>query len=310
MAEITAAAVKNLREKTGAGMMDCKKALTETSGDFEQAIDWLRKKGIMKAASKGSRVAAEGMVVVESSADQRLATVVEVNSETDFVARNPDFQTLAKNIASTVLKHAPAEVSHLLELAADGAKKVSDSITEAVAKIGENISVRRFQRFEVDPNGAIGTYLHSNGRVAAMVALTTNSTTGAQSTDVANLARELAMQVAAAYPKWINREGVPHDVIEKEKEIFKAELAAAKKPEAIWDKILVGKLEKYFEGVCLVDQVWIKDDKKKVKDLLVEASKKLGHDVAVKQIVRFEVGEGIEKKKENFAEEVAAQLKK
>ena len=310
MAEISASMVKDLREKTGAGMMDCKKALSESGGDFGKAEEWLRKKGISKAASKGARIAAEGLVGLEAAADGTTAAVVEVNCETDFVARNPDFQVLTKDLAQHVARSAPTHLKAEDVTAGDGGtalleqtlgatgKKVKDVLTESVAKIGENISVRRFARFQ---GPAVGSYLHSNNRVGVLVELATT----ARGDEVNGLARELALQVAGAKPGWVTREEVPRATLEKEKEIYKAELAAQKKPEAIWDKILTGKLEKFFSDVCLVDQVWIKDDKKKIKQVIAESAKKVGADIAVKRFVRFEVGEGIEKKKDDLAAEVA-----
>jgi elongation factor Ts len=303
MAEITSNMVKELREKTGAGMMDCKKALTESAGDFVKAEEWLRKKGISKAASKGSRVAAEGLVGVEILSDGKLGVMAEVNSETDFVARNEEFVKLTQGVVHHVAKHAPADVATLLEQAWSDGKKVRDVITEKVATIGENLHVRRFVRFEVKGEGALGMYLHSNSKVAALVEVT-----GSAGPEAKDLARELAMQVAAVRPPYASRALVPADVLEKEKEIYREELKAAKKPEAIWEKILTGKLEKFYENNVLVDQVWIKDDKKKVKDLIAEVAKKAGAALAVGQVARLEVGEGIEKKKEDLAAEVAKTL--
>ncbi|MBX7097327.1 MAG: translation elongation factor Ts [Myxococcaceae bacterium] len=305
MAEISATMVKDLREKTGAGMMDCKKALAESGGDFTKAEEWLRKKGISKAASKGSRVAAEGLI--GALVEPRLGVLVEVNCETDFVARNPDFVALTTEAAAHVAKSNPADVAAMLEQGwvKDSAKKTKDVLTEKVAKIGENITVRRFVRYEAQANSALGAYVHSNGRLAVLVELGTPSEAAARSEDVVSLAKELAMQVAGVKAQYVSREQVPADVLEKEKEIYKAELAAAKKPEAIWDKILQGKLEKFYEGVCLVDQIWVKDDKKKIKNLVGEVGKKVGGELTVRRFARLEVGEGIEKKKEDLAAEVA-----
>jgi elongation factor Ts len=305
MAEITAAMVKDLREKTGAGMMDCKKALTETQGDFAAAEDWLRKKGAVKAASKGTRVAAEGLIGLEVAGT--VAALVELNCETDFVAKNPDFQALLKKLTGHVLKAAPTHVrvedgpagdggTALLEQSLEG-KKVKDLLTESVAKIGENISVRRFARFD----GVVGAYLHANNRVASLVELTT----AGSGDDVTVLAKELALQVTGAKPQWVSRDEVPAAALDREKEIFKSELLAAKKPEAIWEKIITGKLEKFYSDNCLVDQIWIKDDKKKMKQVIAETAKKVGQEISIKRLVRFEVGEGIEKKKDDLAAEVA-----
>jgi elongation factor Ts len=303
MAEISAQMVRELREKTGAGMMDCKKALSESGGDFTKAEEWLRKKGISKAASKGARVAAEGLVGIEISNGGKLGVVVELNSETDFVARNDEFVKLLGGLVSHVARHAPTSIENLLEQAWTDGKKVKDAITEKVATIGENITPRRFERVQVDGAGALGSYLHANARIAALVHVT-----GSDHAEAASLAKELAMQVAAVNPKYVTRDQVPADILEKEKEIYREELRNAKKPENIWDKILTGKLEKFYEGVCLVDQVWIKDDKKKIKDVIAAASKAAGAELKVAKAVRFEVGEGIEKKKDDLAAEVAKTL--
>lgn len=303
MAEISAQMVRELREKTGAGMMDCKKALSESGGDFTKAEEWLRKKGISKAASKGARVAAEGLVGLEVSNGGKLGVVVELNSETDFVARNDEFVKLLAGLVAHVGRHAPTSVENLHEQAWTDGKKVKDAITEKVATIGENISVRRFDRIQVDGAGALGAYLHANNRIAALVHVS-----GSDHVEAGVLAKELAMQVAAVNPKWVTRAEVPADLLEKEKEIYREELRNAKKPEAIWDKILTGKLEKFYEGVCLVDQIWIKDDKKKIKDVIAAASKAAGAELKIAKAVRFEVGEGIEKKKDDLAAEVAKTL--
>ena len=305
MAEISATMVKELREKTGAGMMDCKKALLESGGDFSKAEEWLRKKGISKAASKGARIAAEGLIGLSISADGRTGVLVDVNCETDFVARNPDFIALTNEVAALIAKTAPADVAALQETAWKDGKKVKDVLAESIAKIGENISVRRFAHFSATGSKTLGSYLHSNGRQGAIVELTAGSEAAAKHEAVITVAKELAMQATAMKPPYLRREEVPADVLEKEKDIYKAELAAAKKPEAIWDKILTGKLEKFYEGACLVDQISIKDDKKKVKGLLAEAAKAAGGDVSATRFARFEVGEGIEKKKEDLAAEVA-----
>ncbi len=307
MAEITAAMVKDLREKTGAGMMDCKKALSENGGDFAKAEDWLRLKGISKAASKGARIAAEGLVAVTVAADARTGVVVEVNSETDFVARNPDFKRLTEQVAELVAKAGPADVPALLASPMNG-KTVKDVVTEAVAKIGENLSIRRFSRFVAEGPSVIGSYLHGDGKLGVLVELGAGNAAAAENPEVQALARELALQVAGAFSQYVSRDQVPADVLAREQDIFKEELRQAKKPEAIWEKILTGKLEKYFEQICLVDQLWVKDDKKKMKALIAETSKKVGAELTVRRFARLKVGEGIEKRKEDLAAEVAKTL--
>jgi elongation factor Ts len=315
MAEISAQMVKDLREKTGAGMMDCKKALAESGGDFAKAEEWLRKKGISKAASKGARVAAEGLVGAEVSNGNKLGVLVELNSETDFVARNDEFVKLLSGLVAHVARHAPTSLENLHEQAWTDGKKVKDALTEKIATIGENISVRRFERFATE--GGLGQYLHANGRIAAMVEVL-----GSDKPEVAAVAKELAMQVAAMNPRYVSREQVPADVLEKEREIYREEIRNPpppapgeirnpnKKPppEERWPMIIEGKLNKFFENVCLVDQVSIKNDKQKVKDLVAEAGKAVGATLTVGRVVRYEVGEGIEKKKDDLAAEVAKTL--
>ncbi len=316
MAEISAAMVKELREKTGAGMMDCKKALSETAGDFVKAEEWLRKKGISKAASKGSRVAAEGLVAVDVANEGKLAVAIEVNSETDFVARNDEFVKLTAGLVSHVSRHAPKDIANLHEQAWTDGKSVKDAISEKIATIGENISVRRFERFQVEGPGTVGAYLHANNRIVALVEVL-----GSDKSEVKVLAKELAMQVAAMNPKWVSRELVPAGTIEKEKEIYREEIRnppppqpgemrkdRKTPPEDRWPMIIEGKLGKFFENNCLIDQVSIKDDKKKVKDLVAEAGKAVGAELKLGRAARFEVGEGIEKKKEDLASEVAKTL--
>ncbi len=348
MADISANMVKELREKTGAGMMDCKKALTETGGDFAKAEEWLRKKGVASAAKKGARVAAEGLIGLSVSADGKLGAMVEVNAETDFVARNADFVKLTEGLVKHVAQHNPANIDALLAQNYEGGKTVKDAVTEKIATIGENLTVRRFARFHVENNGVVGSYLHSNNRVAAIVEVL-----GSNHDEAKNLANELAMQTTAMRPAFATRDQVPADVLAKEKETYKYELSntwkftikdgaprtgilrsedAEKvmveisgklekvpltqivkrdqitKPENMWDKIIAGKLEKYFENNCLVDQLWVKDDKLKIKDVIAEAGKKTGSVLTVGRVARLEVGEGIEKPKEDLAAEVAKTL--
>lgn len=219
MAEISAGMVKELREKTGAGMMDCKKALTESGGDFVKAEEWLRKKGVSSAAKKGARIAAEGLVGLLVSADGTLGALVEVNAETDFVARNADFVTLTAGLVKHVAQHNPADVDALLAQSYDGAKTVKDAITEKIATIGENLTVRRFARFQVESNGVVGSYLHSNNRVGALVEVL-----GSSGADAKALASELSMQATAMRPAFVSREQIPADVLEKEKEAYRYEL--------------------------------------------------------------------------------------
>jgi len=318
MTAIGASQVKELREQTGAGMMDCKRALQECSGDFEKAKEWLRKKGITKAQSKSGRVAAEGLIGLWKAADMRRLVAAEINSETDFVARNPEFCTFAQALAEHIAKGSPQYVRKeeapasakeneiLLEQtwSFDASKKTKDILVSLVATIGENIGIRRFADWQAADNAVLGCYMHSNQRLVAFVELAGHN--GAP--EALELAKELAMQVAGMNPLCISREQVPPEWIAKEKDIFSADPSMGKRPPEIQEKIIGGKLEKYFESICLVDQCWFKDDKKKIGQLLAEASKKLGVPLSIQRILRMQVGEGIEKKQDNLAEEVAKTL--
>ena len=290
---VTAALVKELREKTGAGMMDCKKVLTETDGDLEKAAELLREKGITKAAKKSGRVAAEGMVEAYISEDEKVGAIVEVNSETDFVAKNEEFRTFVMDVAKQIVKNNPESVEALLAEPAmfEEGKTVNEALIGKIATIGENISIRRFARFETT-DGLIEKYIHGDGKIAVLV----NMTSGTK-----ELAKDVCMQIAAARPEFIDRDQVPAERVEKEKEILKIQTMNEGKPEAIAEKIVQGRIGKFFSEICLVDQEFVKDPSKKVSDIL--------KDSKVLEFARFETGEGIEKKEENFAEEVMKQLK-
>ena len=290
---VTAALVKELRERTGAGMMDCKKVLSETDGDLEKASELLRERGIAKAAKKSGRVAAEGMVEAYISEDGKVGAIVEVNSETDFVAKNQEFRTFVMDIAKQVVKNNPKTVEDLLQEPAifEEGKTVNEALIGKIATIGENISIRRFARFETT-DGLIEKYIHGDGKIAVLV----NMTSGNK-----ELAKDVCMQIAAARPEFVSREQVPAERLEKEKEILKAQTMNEGKPEAIAEKIVMGRINKFYEEICLVDQEFVKDPSQKVSNILKDAK--------VVEFARFETGEGIEKKEENFAEEVMKQLK-
>ena len=290
---VTAALVKELREKTGAGMMDCKKVLTETDGDLEKAAELLREKGITKAAKKSGRVAAEGMVEAYISEDEKVGAIVEVNSETDFVAKNEEFRTFVMDVAKQIVKNNPESVEALLAEPAmfEEGKTVNEALIGKIATIGENISIRRFARFETT-DGLIEKYIHGDGKIAVLV----NMTSGTK-----ELAKDVCMQIAAARPEFIDRDQVPAERVEKEKEILKIQTMNEGKPEAIAEKIVLGRINKFYQEICLVDQEFVKDPSKKVSDIL--------KDSKVLEFAGFETGEGIEKKEENFAEEVMKQLK-
>ena len=290
---VTAALVKELREKTGAGMMDCKKVLTETDGDLEKAAELLREKGITKAAKKSGRVAAEGMVEAYISEDEKVGAIVEVNSETDFVAKNEEFRTFVMDVAKQIVKNNPESVEALLAEPAmfEEGKTVNEALIGKIATIGENISIRRFARFETT-DGLIEKYIHGDGKIAVLVKMTSGTK---------ELAKDVCMQIAAARPEFIDRDQVPAERVEKEKEILKIQTMNEGKPEAIAEKIVLGRINKFYQEICLVDQEFVKDPSKKVSEIL--------KDSKVLEFARFETGEGIEKKEENFAEEVMKQLK-
>ena len=291
---VTASLVKELREKTGAGMMDCKKVLTETDGDMEKAVELLRERGIAKAAKKSGRVAAEGLVEAYISEDGKVGAIVEVNSETDFVAKNEEFKTFVMNVAKQVVEKNPKDVEELLnqEATFEAGKTVNEALIGKIATIGENLSIRRFARFE--SKGLLEKYIHGDGKIAVLI----NMAKGDK-----ELAKDLCMQIAAARPEFLNEESVPAERVEKEKEILKVQTMNEGKPEAIAEKIVQGRIGKFFEEICLVDQVFVKDSSMKVSELLKQK------DGEVVEFARFEKGEGIEKKEENFAEEVMNQLK-
>jgi elongation factor Ts len=293
MATISASAVKDLREKTGVGMMEAKKALEEAGGDFEKAVDILRKKGLSAAAKKAGRIASEGMIAAYIRGNSASGALIEVNSETDFVAKNEEFQKFARTLAELVESKNPADVFALSQLQLDH-EPVEARRNALVQKIGENIAVRRFIRYEAA--GKIAVYLHGN-RIGVMVDYSGGDE---------QLGKDLAMHIAAANPQFLTRDTVPADVLDRERAVYESQAKETGKPAAVIARIVEGKLEKFYSDSCLVDQIYIKDPdaKLKVKDIL----KKSGN-AAVSKFVRLQLGEGIEKKKENFAEEVAAQLK-
>ena len=291
---ITASQVKDLREKTGAGMMDCKKVLTEADGDMEKAIELLRERGIAKAAKKSDRVAAEGLVEAYISEDGKVGAVVEVNAETDFVASNAEFKAFVADVAKQVALNNPADVEALLaeKSISEADKTVQEVLTNKIATIGENMSNRRFERFET--NGTVAKYIHGDGKIAVLVDMNNASE---------ELAKDICMQIAAAKPEYLNRESVPAERVEKEMEILKVQAMNEGKPAEIAEKMVQGRIGKFYGEICLVDQEFVKDPDKKVSQLLKE------NGAEVNRFARLEKGEGIEKVEENFAEEVAKQIK-
>ena len=291
---VTASLVKELREKTGAGMMDCKKVLTETDGDMEKAAELLRERGIAKAAKKSSRIAAEGLVVAYVSEDGKTGAVVEVNAETDFVAKNDEFKTFANDVVKQVVKENPANVEELLaeKWINDPSKTVSEVLTDKIATIGENMSIRRFVRFT--SNGLVEKYIHGEGKIGVLVSMEGGTN---------ELAKDICMQIAAARPEYLDRNSVPQERVAKEMEILKAQAMNEGKPAEIAEKMVQGRIGKFYGEICLVDQPFVKDPNIKVSDLLASKGAK------VIEFARIERGEGLEKREENFAEEVAKQIK-
>ena len=291
---ITASQVKELREITGAGMMDCKKVLTETDGDMEKAMELLRERGIAKAAKKSDRVAAEGLVDCYISEDGKIGAIVEVNSETDFVGQNEEFKTFVMDVAKQVAEKNPANVEELLaqESITEAGKTVQEVLTDKIAKIGENMNIRRFERFE--STGLVEKYIHGDGKIAVLVDFAKGDKA---------IAKDVCMQIAAAKPEYLKREDVPAERVEKEMEILKAQAMNEGKPAEIAEKMVQGRLGKFYGEICLVEQDFVKDSDKKVSKVLEE------NNAEIVRFARFEKGEGIEKKEENFAEEVANQLK-
>ena len=290
---ITASQVKELREKTGAGMMDCKKVLTETNGDEEKAIELLRERGIAKAAKKSDRIAAEGLVETYISEDGKVGVVVEVNAETDFVAKNEEFRSFVKDVAEQVAKENPADVEALLNQKSirESDKTVSEVLTNKIATIGENMSIRRFERFET--NNLLQSYIHGDGKIAVLVELENGTP---------ELAKDICLQIAAARPEFLDRDSVPAERLAKEMEILKAQAMNEGKPEAIAEKVVQGRLGKFYSEICLVEQEFVKDPDTTVGKLVANKGAK------IIRFARFEKGEGLEKKEENFAEEVAKQI--
>ena len=290
---ITAELVKELREKTGAGMMDCKKVLTETNGDMEKASELLRERGIAKAAKKSDRIAAEGLVYTYVTDDKKVGAVVEVNAETDFVAKNEEFRTFVANVAEQIAKQNPKDVEDLLNEKSiqESDKTVSEVLTNKIATIGENMSIRRFARFE--STGLIESYIHGDGKIGVLVNLSSGDS---------ELAKDICMQIAAARPEYLDRESVPAEVVAKEMEILKAQAMNEGKPAEIAEKMVQGRIGKFYSEICLLDQPFVKDPDIKIQKLVESKNAK------IVEFARFEKGEGIEKKQENFAEEVAKQM--
>ena len=309
MAAVTAAMVKELREMTGAGMMDCKKALANTDGDMDKAVEYLRENGMAKAAKKAGRIAAEG--IVKTVVEGTKAAIVEVNSETDFVAKNADFNAYVEDVAAQALTTKAADIDAFLAESwnKDSSKTVADALAGQIAVIGENLKIRRFAQLE-EANGFIASYIHMGGKIGVLVDVETDVVNDA----VKEMAKNVAMQIAALNPKYVSRDEISEEYIAHEKEILLAQIMndpkESQKPEKVINGMIEGRVSKELKEICLVDQVYVKaeDGKQTVAKYLDEVSKAVGTPVSVKRFVRFETGEGIEKKQEDFAAEVAAQM--
>ena len=299
---VTAAMVKELREITGSGMMDCKKALVEVEGDIDKAIEWLRENGLSKAAKKSDRIAAEGLVRVDFSDDHKTASIVEVNSETDFVAKNEEFIGFVEDMAKQVLTNGKMNVEEFMSSDFDNGT-IKEALTAKIAKIGENLNIRRFEKLD-EPGVVYTGYTHGGGRIGVIVGIKTD----ASADDVAEVGKDVAMQVDSMNPQFVNEDSVDQDFLAHEKEIVRQQIINEGKKAELVEKIAAGKIKKELKEICLVDQPFVKDSDMTVGQYVDSVAKKIGKDMNVVSMTRFEVGEGIEKKEENFADEVAAQM--
>ncbi len=308
---VTAAMVKELREMTGAGMMDCKKALAATDGDMDKAVEFLREKGLAGAEKKAGRIAAEGIVATAMTEDEKKAVVVEVNAETDFVAKNAKFQAYVAQVAAQALTTTAADMDAFMEekWAADETLTVKEALSSQISIIGENMNIRRFKQV-VEENGVVVSYIHAGGRIGVLVDVETSVVNDA----VKEMGKNIAMQIAALNPKYTSRDEVSADFIEHEKSILMAQIQndpkEASKPEKVIQGMIQGRINKEMKEICLLDQTYVKaeDGKQSVAQYVAQVAKENGASITVKGFVRFETGEGLEKKEENFAEEVAKQM--
>lgn len=305
---ITAAQINELRKATGAGMLDCKKALEQTDGDFEKAVDFLRAKGLAAAAKRSGRAATEGMVSAFVSDDLKSGVLLEINSETDFVAKNDMFKAFVTSIGNHILATSPADCAAMLAqpYAGDPSKTVQSYLNESIAVIGENIQIRRFTRFDVAADGCIGSYIHAGGKIGVMVQIDSPAVTPENADGLKALVKDIAMHSAAAAPRYVTRDQVPPEVLEREKDIYRAKAKESGKPDAIIEKIIVGQLNKFYSEVCLNEQVFVKDTDKTIPQVVKEAGVAVGGTITIKRFERFVLGEGLEKKESDFAAEVAA----
>lgn len=304
---VTPALIRELRELTGSGMTDCKKALEETNGDIKKSVEFLREKGLAAAAKKAGRIAAEGIVQTIVSDDNKKAIVIEVNCETDFVAINPDFKEYVMQIAKQASSSSAATVEEFLEekWALDASQTVAEVLSGKIATIGEKISIRRFEKFDKTTDGIIATYIHGGGKIGVIVDIETTS----KDALVAEMGKNLGMQIAAMFPRYVKSDDIPGDFIESEKAILtqaaKNDEANAKKPDNVIEKMIAGRLNKQLKEICLLDQQYVKDNDLTVRAYVESVSKQVGAPITIAKFVCFEKGEGIEKKTENFADEVS-----
>ena len=302
MAGFTAKDVKELRDRTGVGMMDCKKALVAADGDMDKAIEVLREKGLAVAAKKAGRIAAEGMVTAIVDREKKVGVLLEVNAETDFVAKNEKFQNFVSGVAKTILEQNPADVDALMNMNYDGTDATVDAtLKDLILVIGENMKIRRFARLE----GDCVSYVHGGGKIGVLVKFDTDL---AGTEGFEECGKDVAMQIAAAAAQYMNKEDVPEDVVAKEKEILTAQAMNEGKPQNIAEKMVMGRINKFYKEVCLSEQPFIKDDKVSVGKYVEDCAKKLGGTIKMVSFVRFEKGEGLEKREDNFADEVASMI--
>ena len=309
MANITSQMVKELRETTQAGMMDCKKALVAVAGDIQKAVEWLREKGLAAAAKKASRIAAEGMVESYVSDDASVGVIVEVNCETDFVAKTDNFKAFCKDVAKHIAMENPSDIDALLvqTFVDNRDKTITDLVSDATVAIGEKISVRRFARYETK-KGAVESYIHMGGKIGVLLLVENDNPATLGDETFKTLYHDIAVQIAAARPTYVRKEEVDTTELDKEREILRAQALNEGKPEKIVDRMVEGRIEKYYKEVCLLEQPFVKDNDKSVRQLCEEVGKQIGANLNVSCFTRFERGEGIEKRQENFAEEIAAQM--
>ena len=309
MANVTAQMVKELREMTQAGMMDCKKALMEAEGDMEKAVEWLREKGLAAAAKKAGRIAAEGVVASYINDDATVGVIVEVNCETDFVANTDNFRNFCKNVAKHIAIANPADVDALLtqKFVDDESKTITDLVSDATVSIGEKISIRRFARYETN-KGVVESYIHMGGKIGVLLLVENDKPETFEAPAFKAFYHDVALQVAASRPSYVRKAEVPTASLDKEREILRAQALNEGKPEKIVDKMVEGRIEKYYKEVCLLEQPFVKDPDMSVTKLAEQVSKEIGAGLNVVCFERFERGEGIEKRQDNFAEEIAAQM--